>query len=98
MFPARSAGEATRWHNGQTQRSQNPNSEEAFQDCLTKWEESAAHSIMARSDQLQQRPNTFAHTNLSLSLFACDKAADHTFRVADKPGVGALLACIGRHT
>jgi hypothetical protein len=23
----------------------------------------------------------FAQTNLSLSLFACDKAADHTFRV-----------------
>jgi len=32
---------------------------------------------------LQQRPNTFAQTNLSLSFFACDKAADHTFRFAD---------------
>ncbi len=31
---------------------------------------------------LQQRPNTFAQTNLSLSFFACDKAADHTFRIA----------------
>jgi hypothetical protein len=31
---------------------------------------------------LQQRPNTFAQTNLSPSLFACDKAADHTFRFA----------------
>ena len=72
----------TRWHNGRTRHSQNPNSEEVFQDCLTKWEESAAHSILARSDQLQQRPNTFAQTNLSISLFACDKAADHTFRVA----------------
>jgi hypothetical protein len=30
---------------------------------------------------LQQRPNTFAQTNLSPSFFACDKAADHTFRV-----------------
>src|SRR6266704_1604534 len=27
-------------------------------------------------------PNTFAQTNLSCSLFACDEAADHTFRVA----------------
>ena len=52
-------------------------------DCLTKWEKSAAHSILARSEPLQQRPYTFAQTNLSLSLFACDKAADHTFRVAD---------------
>jgi IS5 family transposase len=28
---------------------------------------------------LQRRPNTFAQTILSLSFFACDKAADHTF-------------------
>ena len=28
---------------------------------------------------LQQRPNTFAQTILSLSFFACDAAADHTF-------------------
>ena len=28
---------------------------------------------------LQQRPYTFAQTNLSPSFFACDKAADHTF-------------------
>jgi len=39
----------TRWHNGQIRRSQNPDSEEVFQDCVTKWEESAAHSILARS-------------------------------------------------
>jgi hypothetical protein len=31
---------------------------------------------------LQRRPNTFAQTILSLSFFACDKAADHTFRFA----------------
>jgi hypothetical protein len=30
---------------------------------------------------LQPRPNTFAQTILSLSFFACDKAADHTFPV-----------------
>ena len=41
---------------------------------------------MARSSALQQRPNTFAQTNLSLSFFACDKAADHTFRVACRSG------------
>jgi hypothetical protein len=34
---------------------------------------------------LQQRPNTFAQTILSLSFFACDKAADHTFRLARQP-------------
>jgi hypothetical protein len=31
---------------------------------------------------LQRRPNTFAQTILSVSFFACDKAADHTFRLA----------------
>jgi hypothetical protein len=36
---------------------------------------------------LQQRPYTFAQTNLSQSFFACDKAADHTFRLADHAGV-----------
>ena len=34
---------------------------------------------------LQPRPNTFAQTILSLSFFACDKAADHTFRFANNP-------------
>src|SRR5439155_18177587 len=42
---------------------------------------------MARSLVLQQRPYTFAQTNLSPSFFACDKAADHTFRVARHSGV-----------
>ena len=41
---------------------------------------------------LQQRPNTFAQTNLSTPFFACDKAADHTFLFADKPGVDAFEA------
>ncbi len=37
---------------------------------------------------LQLRPNTFAQTILSLSFFACDKAADHTFRFArDTPKI-----------
>jgi hypothetical protein len=35
---------------------------------------------------LQQRPNTFAQTILSLSFFACDVAADHTFRFARDTG------------
>ena len=35
---------------------------------------------------LQRRPNTFAQTILSLSFFACDKAADHTFRLARYAG------------
>jgi hypothetical protein len=38
-----------RWHNGPIRRSQNPYPEEVFQDCVTKWEESVAHSILARS-------------------------------------------------
>jgi hypothetical protein len=38
-----------RWHNGQIRRSPNPNPEEVFQDCIAKWEESVAHSIVARS-------------------------------------------------
>jgi hypothetical protein len=44
----------------------------------------------------------FAQTNLSLSLFACDKAADHTFRIADQPGTQVaaqrwfgLRVCVG---
>src|SRR5437899_2803100 len=47
---------------------------------------------MARSFVLQQRPYTFAQTNLSVSFFACDTAADHTFLFADKPGLVAPCA------
>jgi hypothetical protein len=36
----------------------------SLQDCITKWEESVAHSILARSTLLHQRPYTFAQTNL----------------------------------
>jgi hypothetical protein len=36
---------------------------------------------------LQRRPYTFAQTNLSPSFFACDKAADHTFRFARYPTI-----------
>jgi len=67
-----------RWHNGQIRRSPNPNPEEVFQDCLTKWEESVAHSILARRF-LQQRPYTFAQTNLSLSFsFASRRRTIHS--------------------
>jgi len=38
-----------RWHNGQIRRSRNPYPSKVFQDCSSKWEESVAHSILARS-------------------------------------------------
>jgi hypothetical protein len=38
-----------RWHNGQIRRSLNPYPSKVFQDCSSKWEESVAHSIVARS-------------------------------------------------
>ena len=38
-----------RWHNGQIPRSLNPHPDKVFQDCDSKWEESVAHSILARS-------------------------------------------------
>ena len=38
-----------RWHNGQIRRSQNPHPDTVFQDCDSKWEESVAYSIVARS-------------------------------------------------
>src|SRR5450631_3625239 len=37
-----------RWHNGQIRRSLNPYPSQVFQDCVSKWEESVAHSIVAR--------------------------------------------------
>jgi hypothetical protein len=49
---------------------------------LLKKDESAAHSIQARRSLLQQRPDTFAQTNTPFPFFACNTAADHTFRVA----------------
>jgi hypothetical protein len=39
-----------------------------------------ADSIMVRSHLLQQRPNTLAQTSLAIPFFACNSAADHTFR------------------
>ena len=38
-----------RWHNGQIRRSLNPYPSKVFQGCSNKWEESVAHSILARS-------------------------------------------------
>jgi hypothetical protein len=40
-----------------------------------------------------KRPETFAQTILSLSFFACDKAADHTFRFGRHSG-GAVMASL----
>ena len=50
---------------------------------VNRKDEGAAHSIKARSFALQQRPYTLAQTKLlSLSFFACDTVADHTFLFA----------------
>jgi len=38
-----------RWHNGQIRRSLNPQPSKVSQDWTNKWEESVAHSIVARS-------------------------------------------------
>ena len=70
-----------RWHNGRTRRSPNPNSEEVLRDCVIYGERSAAHSILARSPNSNKGRIHLRRPNLSLSLFACSKAADHTFRV-----------------
>jgi hypothetical protein len=57
---------------------------------------------MARSLVLQRRPNTFAQTILSLSFFACDKAADHTFRFARHPSSwpidGVFTPVLAKHS
>jgi len=42
---------------------------------------------------LQQRPYTFAQTNLSQSFFACDKAADHTYTFAQTNLSQSFFAC-----
>ena len=68
-----------RWHNGPNRRSQNPNPVAVFQDCLAKWEESAAHSILARSYTYSTKGRIHLRKpTLSLSFFACIQAADHT--------------------
>jgi len=41
---------------------------------------------------LQRRPNTFSQTNLLRHFFACDKAADHTFRFARCSGTRFLYS------
>jgi hypothetical protein len=75
---------AMRWHNGQTQRSRNPNPEEVLRDCLTKWEERSV---------FHPGPECFTPTKAvyicadqpANSFFACGRVADHTFRVACQP-------------
>jgi transposase len=47
-----------------------------------KTDDQLDHSIQARRSLSQQRPNTFAQTNLSFPFLACKTAADHTFRFA----------------
>jgi len=65
-----------RWHNAGTRRSPNPHPKYSLEPATVN-RESAAHCILDRSDQLRHRPYTSAQTKLSLSLFACDKSADH---------------------
>jgi hypothetical protein len=48
---------------------ENLHSENAFKGSVTKKDESAAHSIQARSSLLQSRPNTFAQTNSVILTF-----------------------------
>jgi hypothetical protein len=69
-----------RWHNGRTRRSLNPNSENACKGSVTKKDEGAAHPILARS-LAPTKAEYICADNVSLSLFACNTAADHTFRV-----------------
>jgi hypothetical protein len=55
-----------------------------FEDRQFKQDQSEAHSIQARGRQSPQQGRI--HTRrpyLSFSLFACDKAADHTYRKPD---------------
>uniref|UniRef100_E6PY46 Uncharacterized protein n=1 Tax=mine drainage metagenome TaxID=410659 RepID=E6PY46_9ZZZZ len=49
---------------------------------------------MARRNSLHQRPNTFAQTNLPISLFACGTAADHTFTLPQWPGFALPLTLV----
>jgi hypothetical protein len=81
-----------RWHNGRTRRSPNPNSEEVLRDCVIYGERSAAHSILARSPNSNKGRIHLRRPNLLLSLFACSKAADHTFRVGhNSPGTQKIF-------
>ena len=76
-----------RWHNGPTPAlSETRNRKKSYETALLMGKERSAFHP-GQELPLQRRPYTFAQTNLSLSLFACDKAADHTFRFAgDPPG------------
>src|ERR1019366_2942188 len=48
-------------------------------------------SLRSAAPVLDPTTYTFAQTNLSLSFFACDTVADHTFRVVRQP-TGMLVA------
>ena len=61
-----------RWHNGQIRRSRNPHPSKVFQDCSSKWEESVAHSIVARSlvtpmKAVYMCADQFCHSHFSLA-------------------------------
>lgn len=60
----------------------NPYSEKVFHDCIVRWGNGAAHSMLARSVH-SNKGRIHLRRSTCHSLFACGMAADHTFRVAD---------------
>lgn len=67
-----------------------------FGDCVTKWDESAAHSILARTHLAPPEAVYISADQTRLLFFACYRAADHTFLVLDllNNSSSALLAAI----
>jgi hypothetical protein len=68
---------------------QNPHPEEAFQDCLTKWEQSAAHSILARSVFTPTKAVYICADQPVSSFFACKTAM---LRLGLHPGAAMMHA------
>ena len=64
---------------------QTRNRKESSKTAQLNGRRSAAHSILAGCGSLQPRPYTFAQTSLLPSLFACNRAADDTFRLGRDP-------------
>ena len=80
-----------RWHNGRTRRSLNPNSEEVLRDCVTNGEQSAAHSILARSlgsnkGRIHLRRPT-CHSHFSLATRRRTILARRTLQRGLSPGI-----------
>jgi transposase len=82
IFSCQVCWRTMRWHNGRTRRSENPYPEEVFQDCQTNGEKNAAHSILARSYSSNEGRIHLRRPTCHFHFFACNRAADHTFRIA----------------